>query len=57
MIDDLPLFAAQPPIEPEPDAAPPALSARLAEVEPDRLTPLEALNLVYELRDLSRAER
>ena len=57
LIDDLPLFSAM--------AAPPApvavtapgssaLEARLAAVHPDELTPLEALKLVYELRDLAK---
>ena len=51
LIDDLPLFAATPP----PPTAPPKTSeveARLAEVLPDDLTAREALNLVYELKDL-----
>ncbi len=52
LIDDLPLFAATPP------SAPPApraseVEARLAEVLPDTLSPREALDLIYELKDLS----
>ena len=56
---DLPLFAAVPedvPEAPEPEAEPPAPSpaeARLAAVDPDALTPREALALVYELKGLA----
>ncbi len=54
LIDDLPLFRAAPP---PPPAAPPresALEARLRDIDPDRLTPREALDLVYELAALGR---
>ena len=53
LIDDLPLFAATP----APIAAPPAPSdveERLREVLPDELTAREALNLLYELKDLMK---
>jgi DNA mismatch repair protein MutS len=49
-LDDLPLFAAiaQGDVESEPDP----LHAALGEVEPDTLTPREALELVYRLKRL-----
>jgi DNA mismatch repair protein MutS len=47
----LALFAAAP--APEPPAESP-LVARLRELDPDRITPLEALRLLAELRDLAR---
>ena len=53
LIDDLPLFAAQPVIAPQ--AAAPKSSAvedRLASLHPDALTPREALAILYELRAL-----
>jgi len=52
---DLPLFAATP--APAPEAPPPdPLRERLARVHPDSLSPREALDLVYELKALARAE-
>ncbi|MBX3560747.1 MAG: DNA mismatch repair protein MutS [Sphingomonas sp.] len=51
-LDDLPLFAAVPAEE----AAPDPLLAALAEIEPDSLTPREALDIVYRLKRL-QAER
>lgn len=51
-LDDLPLFAAAPAGE----AAPDPLHAALAEIEPDSLTPREALDLVYRLKRLQIAE-
>ncbi len=54
LIDDLPLFAATPP--PPPPAAEPKSSAlhdRISEVLPDELTPREALQVLYELKELS----
>lgn len=55
MIDDLPLFrqAAPAPVAP----AVPQVSAvenRLADISPDEMTPMQALQLVYELKKLSR---
>jgi DNA mismatch repair protein MutS len=47
-LDDLPLFAAAQPEERAPDL----VHAALAEVEPDRLAPREALELVYRLKRL-----
>jgi DNA mismatch repair protein MutS len=56
----LPLFAAAPPGAPapartpaDPATAPDPLRARLAAADPDRMTPREALDLIYELRRLS----
>jgi DNA mismatch repair protein MutS len=56
LADDLPLFAAmaektQPAGQAEP-AGPSAVERRLAEVNPDELSPKEALELLYELRGL-----
>jgi DNA mismatch repair protein MutS len=50
----LPLFAAAPPPvtpEPEPDE-PDRLTAALSEIDPDRLTPREALDALYRLKSL-----
>ena len=52
LIDDLPLFRAQPPA-PQPTAAKPsAVEARLRNTHPDALTPREALALLYDLKAL-----
>jgi DNA mismatch repair protein MutS len=51
-LDDLPLFAAAA----QEEAAPDPLHSALAEVEPDSLSPREALELVYRLKRL-QAER
>ena len=48
-LDDLPLFAAA---AQEEEAAPDPVRAALAEVEPDRLAPRDALELVYRLKRL-----
>ncbi|NPD17374.1 DNA mismatch repair protein MutS [Xinfangfangia sp. D13-10-4-6] len=52
LIDDLPLFRSSPP----PVAAKPAkeskIEARLKEASPDQLTPIGALNLLYELKSM-----
>jgi len=54
LIDDLPLFRAAParaaPAKPEPSE----VEARLIEIHPDDLTPMDALRLIYELRDMIR---
>ena len=52
LIDDLPLFRAIPVAAPKPVAQASAVEARLKEVMPDELTPIEALRLVYSLKDL-----
>ncbi|AXC49052.1 DNA mismatch repair protein MutS [Paracoccus suum] len=55
LIDDLPLFRAAPPAPPTPVARPSAVEARLEGVQPDGLTPREALDLLYELKGLTAA--
>ncbi len=56
LIDDLPLFSARPTpaaaAAPEADPAAVRLAERLSGVQPDTLTPRDALALVYELRAL-----
>ncbi len=49
-LDDLPLFAAVPA---EPEAAPDLLAEALAELDPDALTPREALDALYALKRLA----
>ncbi|WP_170207205.1 DNA mismatch repair protein MutS [Roseinatronobacter monicus] len=53
LIDDLPLFSAARAPAPQKPATPPALE-RLAQINPDGLTPKEALDLMYELRALTK---
>lgn len=56
LIDDLPLFASPAPSTHAPKAqTKSALEARLGEILPDELTPREALQLVYELKGLTRS--
>jgi len=50
LIDDLPLFRA-PAVVPRPPKAS-EVEARLRDVKPDDLTPMEALRLIYELRGI-----
>ncbi len=52
VIDDLPLFAAAPPTPVKP-TGPSALEERLGAVHPDEMTAREALQLLYELKDLA----
>jgi len=54
VLDDLPLFAHQPP--PEPVPADPVLEL-LDAIRPDELTPREAIELVYELKKARDAAR
>ncbi|MDB5572093.1 MAG: mismatch repair protein MutS, partial [Hyphomicrobiales bacterium] len=56
MIDDLPLFAAAPP---PPPAAPPRdeLAEALDGVEPDEMTPREALEALYQLKRIRSVKR
>jgi DNA mismatch repair protein MutS len=49
LVDDLPLFRASAPAQPEPPQAS-AVEERLRRTEPDSLSPLDALRLVYDLR-------
>lgn len=51
LADDLPLFTAK---APEPPRASP-LETRLAEIQPDSLSPREALDILYELKKLKTA--
>ncbi len=54
LIDDLPLFSVAQSAPPAPRVAAKAseVEARLKEAHPDEMTPMEALRLVYELREL-----
>ncbi|MCL4164147.1 UNVERIFIED_CONTAM: hypothetical protein GTU68_012044, partial [Idotea baltica] len=54
LIDDLPLFASNPPPAPVAAKTSPT-DEKLKEISPDELTPREALQLLYELKDLSRS--
>jgi DNA mismatch repair protein MutS len=49
-LDDLPLFAAA-----EPESAPDPVLAALEQIQPDRLTPREALDALYELKRLAES--
>jgi DNA mismatch repair protein MutS len=49
MVDDLPLFAAARPAAPEPAGTDP-LRAALDAIDPDELTPKEALEALYRLK-------
>ena len=49
LIDDLPLFRVAPPAPAKPIKES-AVEARLSNVNPDELTPMAALNLVYEMK-------
>ncbi len=50
-LDDLPLFAAAIPDEPAPDP----LADAVAAIDPDKLTPREALDALYELKRVAEA--
>jgi len=53
LIDDLPLFRIQSPAPPPaPTAKPSAVEARLRDIQPDSLTPRDALALLYDLKAL-----
>lgn len=54
LIDDLPLFSVAASAPPPPKAAPKesAVEAKLRDVHPDEMTPIDALRLVYELRGM-----
>jgi DNA mismatch repair protein MutS len=51
-LDDLPLFAAAA----EPEHGPDPLMARLGDIDPDQLSPREALEALYELKRLAREQ-
>ncbi len=52
LIDDLPLFSVKPQAPPAPAQGPSPLEERVRGVNPDDLSPREALDLVYALRGL-----
>ena len=52
LIDDLPLFRAVPPAPPA-KTTPSPLEARMKDIHPDRLSPREALDLIYDLKALT----
>ncbi|MQQ08221.1 DNA mismatch repair protein MutS [Epibacterium sp. SM1979] len=53
-IDDLPLFAAAPPPQPQPMASvPSAVETLLGDLNPDDLSPREALEALYRLKEAS----
>jgi len=54
LLDDLPLFSAAPPASPAPTPQRSEIEDRLNAVHPDDLSPKEALNLIYELKAISR---
>ncbi len=54
LIDDLPLFAAAPPPPPPTTKGQSEVEEKLAEIHPDSLTPREALQILYELKDLTQ---
>ncbi len=51
LIDDLPLFSAVPPPPPTSVARDSVVEARLAEIHPDEMTPREALQALYDLKE------
>lgn len=53
LIDDLPLFSARTPApKPTKPSDPSQVEARLADILPDALSPREALDLIYELKEI-----
>ena len=52
LIDDLPLFRAAPAMAARPLASQSAVEARLRDLQPDELTPMQALRLIYEIKGL-----
>ena len=50
-IDDLPLFAAAPPPQPKAPAGPSPAEELLAAIHPDDLSPREALEMLYKLKE------
>ncbi|MFA3920052.1 DNA mismatch repair protein MutS [Ruegeria hyattellae] len=55
LIDDLPLFSAAPPAAPVTKAAPSPALDMLNEILPDDLSPREALDLIYKLKEAARS--
>lgn len=54
IVDDLPLFSMAPPPQPAPPQKPSLLEERLQAIHPDELSPREALQLIYELKEASQ---
>ena len=54
LIDDLPLFAATPPPRPQP-AKTSKVEETLEAIHPDELTPREALDLIYKLKEAAKS--
>lgn len=54
VIDDLPLFSVSNLPQPSKEPTSSELEDRLSEIIPDELSPKDALNLLYELKDLTR---
>ncbi len=54
LIDDLPLFRAAPFHVPKPTAKDSIVEARLRDIQPDDLTPMDALRLIYELKQAAK---
>jgi DNA mismatch repair protein MutS len=54
IVDDLPLFSMAPPPQPAPQQKPSVLEERLKAIHPDELSPREALQLIYELKEASQ---
>ncbi|NNE54334.1 MAG: DNA mismatch repair protein MutS [Sulfitobacter sp.] len=54
LIDDLPLFSATP-TPPPPAAKPSAVEETLKDIIPDELTPREALDLLYKLKEAAKS--
>ncbi len=55
LIDDLPLFRTTPATAPRAAAKPSAVESTLRETLPDELTPIQALRLVYELKEMLKS--
>lgn len=55
LIDDLPLFRAIPAPAPKAAQKPSVVEAALKEVLPDELTPMQALRLVYDLKEMLKS--
>jgi DNA mismatch repair protein MutS len=56
LIDDLPLFAMAPSAPPKQAVtAPSQVDALLRDVQPDELTPRDALKLIYQLKDCAQS--
>ncbi|MGR3761254.1 DNA mismatch repair protein MutS [Roseobacteraceae bacterium NS-SX3] len=53
-IDDLPLFAAAPPPQPKAPAGPSPVEEMLDGIHPDDLSPREALEMLYKLKEATR---